>query len=94
MECDMKTITVRGVDDVLADALKTIAEREKESMNKTIIKILEKGTGLSAKVPFPAHHDLDSLAGTWSKKQADTFIRDTQEFSRIDEEIWNAEDTD
>ncbi|MBN2415258.1 antitoxin [bacterium] len=90
----MKTITVRGIDDALAEALKSIAEREKESMNKTILRLLEQGAGVSGKVTFPTHDDLDALAGTWSKEQADAFMRNTQQFSRIDEEMWNAQDID
>ncbi|MDY0222766.1 MAG: hypothetical protein RBR67_16675 [Desulfobacterium sp.] len=34
------------------------------------------------------YHDLDSLAGTWSKKEADDFRQAIDKFNQADENIW------
>lgn len=90
----MKTITVRGIDDELDAAIREISKQEQESMNRTIVRLLKQAAGLDESMPFPVHHDLDSLAGTWSKGSEDAFRRNTEQFRRIDKELWNAEHTD
>ena len=34
------------------------------------------------------YHDLDSLAGTWSKKEADEFLQAIDKFNQVDESLW------
>jgi hypothetical protein len=37
---------------------------------------------------FKKHHELDALAGGWSKEEAKAFQKNTQIFERIDEDVW------
>lgn len=85
----MKTVTIRGIDDQLADALKKVALDRQESMNQTIIKLLKASVGLSKKKIFPKYDDLDALAGTWSVNEEHAFYKNTQSFEEIDKEIWD-----
>ena len=83
----MKTLTIRGIDDQLANAIKKVSIERNESMNQTIIKLLRSSIGLTKKV-FPQYHDLDSLAGTWSVKEEQAFWDNTQSLHEIDKEMW------
>lgn len=47
--------------------------REKLSLNKAVVKLLEEATGAEPGKKV-IHHDLDHLAGTWSKKRYDDFM--------------------
>jgi plasmid stability protein len=84
----MKTITIRGIDPQLDKALRQKAIKENESTNKTVLKILRKSLGLDRKTIFKKYSDLDHLAGTWDKTDAQEFEENTQMFNKIDPEIW------
>ncbi|MCD6116718.1 antitoxin [bacterium] len=85
----MKTITIRGVDSALAEAIKKTAEKHQESMNQTLLKLLKDSLGLTKKPAFPKYKDLDSMAGTWTVKEEKEFIKNTGSFREIDEEMWD-----
>jgi plasmid stability protein len=84
----MKTITVRGVDPDLDRAIKSRAEGDNISVNQWVLKILKKATGMEKEPLFRKHHDLDELAGGWTKEDAAAFQKNTQIFERIDEDVW------
>jgi plasmid stability protein len=84
----MKTITVRGVDPDLDQAIKSRAEGDNISVNQWVLKILKKATGMEKEPLFKKHHDLDELAGGWTKEDAVAFQKNTQIFERIDEDVW------
>lgn len=84
----MKTITLRGVDEDLEKELRRRAKNKKESMNKTILNILKKETGQEKDKPFKEYHDLDELAGTWTKQDFDEFNKNTEIFRQIDLQDW------
>jgi hypothetical protein len=35
-----------------------------------------------------SYNDLDSLAGTWSEEDADEFDKTTEDFRKVDAELW------
>jgi hypothetical protein len=84
----MKSITIRGVDDIIAKKLKEAAAESQKSINQTIISLIKKGLGMEENPPFAEYHDLDDLAGTWTKKELEEFNTATEEFSKIDEDLW------
>ena len=61
----MKTLTLRGIDNTLADALKKASEKSNTSINKTVIRLLKEALGLEKK-KYKTYHDLGHLAGTWT----------------------------
>ena len=85
----MKTLSLRGIDDELADALKKKAQRTGRSINKTVLSLIRESIGLEKKKLTRVYHDLDELAGTWGEKDEREFEKKTQFFHRIDEEIWS-----
>jgi hypothetical protein len=84
----MKTITIRGIEPGLDRVIKSRAKQNNLSVNQWILQTLKKVTGLGKEPAFKKYHDLDALAGGWSKEEAKTFQKNTQIFEKIDGEVW------
>jgi len=84
----MKTITIRGIEPGLDRVIKSRAKQNNLSVNQWVLQVLKKVTGMGKEPVFKKHHDLDALAGGWSKKEENSFKKNTQIFERIDEDIW------
>ncbi len=84
----MKTLTIRGIDIQLGKAIKSRAQQNNLSANQWVLQALKKMTGMGKEPVFKKHHDLDELAGGWSKEETRTFAKNTKIFERIDEDVW------
>ncbi len=84
----MKTITIRGIDPRLDQVIKSRAKQSSLSVNQWILQTLKKVTGMGKEPVFKKHHDLDALAGGWSKEEAKTFQGNTRIFEKIDKDVW------
>lgn len=84
----MKAITIRGIDDELKDALKKEARKTGKSMNRIILEVLKEMLGLKKNKRNVVYHDLDALAGGWSRSDEAEFNEKTKYFEIIDEKIW------
>jgi plasmid stability protein len=82
------TITLRNISPELARKLKQKAQTQGRSLSKVAMEFLEKGMGLRKSEPMVLHHDLDSLAGTWTKEETRTFERSLREQRSIDPDPW------
>jgi plasmid stability protein len=85
----MKTVTIRGIDDKLAERIKSAAAAAATSVNQWVLTVLREATGL--KKP-PRHtkiyHDLDQLFGAWTDEEWEEFQKSQARFESIDEEMW------
>lgn len=84
----MKTITIRGIDPGLDREIKSRAKQKNLSVNQWILHMLKKVTGMDKEPVFKRHHDLDDLAGGWSREEAAAFQENTRIFERVDEDVW------
>ncbi len=86
----MKQITIRGIPSEIEKAIKNESKRKGLSLNKVIISFLEKTIGIQKKkvAKTVSYHDLDHLAGVWSKTETDEFQRNLKDQRQIDEDIW------
>ncbi len=84
----MKTITVRGIDPALDRVIKSRAKQNTLSVNQWVLQALKKVTGTGKEPVFKKHHDLDALAGGWSKEEVKAFQKNTKIFERTDEDLW------
>ena len=84
----MKTITIRGIDPGLDQVIKAQAKQGSLSVNQWILQTLKKVTGMGKEPVFKKHHDLDVLAGGWSKEESKAFQENTRIFENIDEDVW------
>ncbi|KAF0221365.1 MAG: hypothetical protein FD174_503 [Geobacteraceae bacterium] len=84
----MATMTLRGIDERIAAALKEKARKEGTSVNALMLRVLKESLGIEKKKRSVVYDDLDQLAGTWSKKDAAEFEQATAVFEKVDEEMW------
>lgn len=87
----MKQITIRGIPDEVERIIKREADKKGLSLNKALLSLLEKGAGTKGrekKKKTALSHDLDHLAGVWSKEEAETFERNLKLQRKIDEDLW------
>jgi hypothetical protein len=85
----MNAITVRNLPPAVAKAVKEKARRDKLSLNKAIVRLLEEATDNAGKGGRRiVHHDLDRFFGTWTKNEADAFDEALKEQRQIDPEMW------
>jgi len=85
----MKPITLRGVPPEVARMIQKKSHETGESLNKVVIELLEAGAGVRRKKGREAvHHDLDDLAGAWSREEAAAFDRSLKDQREIDADLW------
>ncbi|MGH7182855.1 MAG: FitA-like ribbon-helix-helix domain-containing protein [Nitrospiraceae bacterium] len=85
----MKAITLRNLPPDVARTVQQRAKQKKTSVNKAVIKLLEESAGSKAKKKaLVRYHDLDHLAGTWTKEEAVAFDKIVKSFRTIDPDLW------
>ena len=85
----MKTVTVRQIPPALARVIEQRARRRRSSINKAVLGLLEEAAGLAGHKSAPArHHDLDALAGTWTREEAKEFDRALWAQRPVDPDLW------
>ena len=81
-------MTLRGIDNVIAGALKEKARQEDSSINTVVLNMIKVSLGLEKKKRSATHNDLDHLAGTWSEQDYAEFTCVAEEFDKVDEDLW------
>ncbi|MBI2370918.1 MAG: hypothetical protein HYV08_11900 [Deltaproteobacteria bacterium] len=85
----MKVVTLRNIPPELGRIIRRKAREKKASVNKTVISLLEEGVGIGRKkTGKPLHHDLDELAGSWTKEETEAFERALIAQRPIDQDLW------
>ena len=86
----MKAITLRNLPSELAKAVRKEAERNRTSVNKAVISLLERKTEAHKKkrVRKQEYDDLEPLAGAWTKKEAAEFDNALALQRTVDRELW------
>ncbi len=79
-------LTLRGIDPALRSALVAEATRLGISLNALILQLLRGSLGLSSDQQLT--HDLDALAGSWSRQDAEEFLAAIQDFEEVDPSLW------
>jgi hypothetical protein len=82
-------LTLRGLDRRLQREIRDLARRERISLNKAALRLLERGAGIGR----PADADrigpsLDHLIGTWTQADADAFLASIESCAQVDAELW------
>ena len=85
----MKAITLRNIPPELARVIRRKAQEKGTSLTKVVMGLLEESAGIRGKKKgAPAHHDLDDLAGSWSKEEASAFDKALARQRAIDQGLW------
>ena len=86
----MNQLTIRGFDKNIERGIREIAGKEKVSLNKAVLRILQRGLGSMDRHARrrTIGSTLDHLAGTWSEDEARAMDRIEKDFEQIDPELW------
>lgn len=84
----MKAVTLRNLPPQLDRTIRQRAKKRGVSVNKVVISLLQDHLGESDRKPVRRYHDLDELAGSWSKQEAAAFERTLAKQRGIDPEMW------
>jgi hypothetical protein len=85
----MKAITLRNLPPELTRIIRRKAQAKGTSLTKVVLGLLEEGAGIRGKKrAAAAHHDLDDLAGSWSKDEAAAFDKALARQRAIDPDLW------
>ena len=85
----MKSITIRGIDDITSELLKQKASSEQKSMNQLLLETIKKSLGLAEVKKFTAeYNDLDCLFGQWSEDEFAAIQGKISRERQIDQDLW------
>ena len=84
----MMAVTLRNLPKKLDQTIQRRAKEKGISVNKAVITLLEEQLGMKPKKPSVEYHDLDNLAGSWTKAEADAFDKTLIRQRAIDPELW------
>ncbi|MCL4415273.1 MAG: hypothetical protein M1371_09795 [Actinobacteria bacterium] len=85
----MRQFTVRGLSKELEERIEKEVNEKGLSLNKVLMSLLEKGSGLSRiKRSQVIYSDLDHLAGSWSLEEAQEIEKYIKDQRKIDEDMW------
>jgi len=84
----MKAVTLRNLPPQLDRTIRERAKKKGVSVNKVVIGLLQEHLGESERKMVRRYHDLDELAGSWSKQEAEAFDRALAKQRGIDLEMW------
>lgn len=85
----MKAITLRNLPPELTRIIRQKADEQQSSINRVVISLLEKSVGVRGKKRgMVLHHDLDVLAGSWTREEAAAFNRALARQRAIDADLW------
>lgn len=88
----LRQITLRGLDPRIQREIRELSRRERISMNKAALRLLERGSATALPQPMAPDEcigtSLDHLIGTWTDKESARFLDSIQSCEQIDEELW------
>ncbi|MCY3020790.1 MAG: hypothetical protein NTW87_17370 [Planctomycetota bacterium] len=82
----MADLVVHGVDRRLVTALKRNAARSGQQLDTYVRSAL--AAAVTKRRRSAAFHDLDHLAGTWTRRQHDEFASAIARLDKVDKEMW------
>ena len=84
------TITITDVDAITLQRLQAEARCRGIDVNTLAREVLRQAVPpTQSPAPTKTHHDLDSLAGTWSEADSREFEAAVEGFGRTDPELWS-----
>ena len=84
----MKSITIHGIDNPLAELIKSKAQSQGLSVNKTVKKILEEALGVKPQTIAKRRMDFEEFSGIWSEMELAEFQEKTKDLNSVDQGDW------
>lgn len=82
----MNQITLRQIPEKTYRQLRMLANKNKTSINKTLLVIIHKYLGLDDS--SEKARNLRDIAGTWNAHEYEEFVQIQKKFDVIDKEVW------
>lgn len=83
----MPNLSLRGLDEATLARIKSLARRRQVSVNSLIVETLRRQYAAGE----DEFHDLDALAGAWSKSEAEAFDAAIAPLAEVETAMWAAE---
>jgi len=84
----MKSITIHGLDDVVARLIEARARSDGRSLNQTLKALIEESLGVRPRDAVRHARDFEEFLGVWSKAEVAAFGDATEDFRRIEDGEW------
>lgn len=84
----MKSITIHGVDEPLSNLIRSKAQSEGLSINKTVKKLLEESLGVKPFAEGKHRGDFEEFSGIWSDSELTEFEEKTRDFQTVNPKDW------
>ncbi len=84
----MKSMTIHGIDDQLAELIKSKANQEGLSINKTIKKLLETSLGIRPRPPQKNIDEFSEFCGVWGGRDLREFEEAISDTETVDPGDW------
>ena len=84
----MKSISIHGIDDPLAELIKSKAQSEGLSINKTVKKLLEESLGVKPRNKGINRSDFEEFCGIWSNSDLTEFEDKTEDLRNVNDGDW------
>jgi len=83
-------ITLRGLDPRVVREIRELSRRERISLNKAALRLLEKGAGVGAARDVDRiGRSFDRFIGTWTEREAEELLESIRACEQIDAELWD-----
>lgn len=84
-----RQLTLRGLDARVQREIRALARKERISLNKAAVRLLEKGAGVTTvQAEDRIGASLDHLIGTWSAAEAKAFLTSIEACEQVDQDLW------
>jgi len=84
----MKSITIHNIDGPLSELIKSKAQTEGLSINKTVKKLLEQSLGVKPRPDDSNRKDFEEFCGVWTRDDLGKFEAATEDLAEINPEDW------
>ncbi len=84
---DTTNFNLRGIPLGVMNKLKQEAKKQQISINTALLNLIQESVGHSFQIKRHSHHELDSLAGTWTTDDANAFVEANKFFEEIDKDL-------
>ena len=84
----MAALTIRGISARVEKVIREKAARERVSLNKAIVEMLEESVVGKKKVQPQRYYDLDWMCSSLDEKQVTEFSRNLAKSRVVDKSLW------
>ena len=77
-------LTLRTLDPRVQREIRELARRERISLSRAAVLLVEKGAGLGDPQEDRIGRSLDHLIGTWTENEAKVFLKSIQSCEKVD----------